>query len=47
MFGGSGGHLMASAIDLDHLDFIEPRGYVERGYPHDVWTRIRAEAPIY
>ena len=29
------------------LDFIEPDGYVNRGYPHDVWTRLRAEAPVY
>ena len=34
---------MATAVDLDQLDFIEPDGYVNRGYPHDVWTRLRAE----
>ena len=38
---------MATAVDLDQLDFIEPDGYVNRGYPHDVWTRLRAEAPVY
>ena len=38
---------MATAVDLDQLDFIEPDGYVARGYPHDVWTRMRAEAPVY
>ena len=38
---------MATAVDLDQLDFIEPEGYVARGYPHDVWTRMRAEAPVY
>ena len=38
---------MATALDLDQLDFIEPDGYVARGYPHDVWTRMRAEAPVY
>ena len=38
---------MATATDLDELDFIEPDGYVARGYPHDVWTRMRAEAPVY
>ena len=40
---------MSAATDLalDQLDFIEPDGYVERGYPHDVWTRMRAEAPVY
>lgn len=37
----------ATAVDLDQLDFIEPDGYVARGYPHDVWTRMRAEAPVY
>ena len=43
----SGGERMATAVDLDQLDFIEPDGYVNRGYPHDVWTRLRAEAPVY
>ncbi len=38
---------MATATDLDQLDFIEPEGYVANGYPHDVWTRLRAEAPVY
>ncbi|MCR9095785.1 MAG: cytochrome P450 [bacterium] len=38
---------MATAVDLDQLDFIEPDGYVARGYPHEVWTRMRAEAPVY
>ncbi|MGB0621417.1 MAG: cytochrome P450 [Myxococcota bacterium] len=38
---------MATATDLDQLDFIEPDGYVANGYPHDVWTRMRAEAPVY
>ncbi|MBB85485.1 MAG: cytochrome P450 [Deltaproteobacteria bacterium] len=38
---------MATAADLDQFDFIEPDGYVANGYPHDVWTRMRAEAPVY
>ncbi len=38
---------MATAIELDQLDFIEPDGFVERGYPHDVWTRMRAEDPVH
>ena len=38
---------MASAVDLDQLDFIEPEGYQAKGYPHDIWTRMRAEAPVY
>ena len=33
---------MATAADLDQFDFIEPDGYVANGYPHDVWTRMRA-----
>jgi cytochrome P450 len=31
---------------IDVLDLIEPERYARRGYPHDVWTRLRSEAPV-
>jgi cholest-4-en-3-one 26-monooxygenase len=35
------------SIDLvDPLDLVDAKRYGERGYPHDVWTRLRAEAPV-
>ena len=33
-------------IDIDPLDLVDPERYAQRGYPHDVWTRLRAEAPV-
>ena len=38
--------------DSRTVDFVEPQDLVDaerygrRGYPHDVWTRLRAEAPF-
>src|SRR3954465_2016504 len=31
---------------VDPLDLVDAERYAQRGYPHDVWTRLRAEAPI-
>ena len=31
---------------VDPLELIDPARYARRGYPHDVWTRLRAEAPV-
>ena len=32
-------------IDVDPLDLVDPERFARDGYPHDVWTRLRAEAP--
>jgi cholest-4-en-3-one 26-monooxygenase len=32
--------------DIDPLDLVDPERYARGGYPHDVWTRLRAEAPV-
>jgi len=32
--------------DVDPLELIDPARFARRGYPHDVWTRLRAEAPV-
>jgi cytochrome P450 len=31
---------------IDPLDLVDPERFSRRGYPHDVWTRLRAEAPV-
>jgi cholest-4-en-3-one 26-monooxygenase len=31
---------------VDPLDLVEPGRYARAGYPHGVWTRLRAEAPV-
>jgi cytochrome P450 len=36
----------AGSIDIDPLDLVDPERYAQRGYPHDVWTRLRADAPV-
>jgi len=33
-------------IDIDPADLVDPERYAQRGYPHEVWTRLRAEAPV-
>jgi cholest-4-en-3-one 26-monooxygenase len=34
------------STDVDVLDLIDPERYARDGYPHEVWTRLRAEAPV-
>lgn len=31
---------------VDVADLIDPERYARRGYPHEAWTRLRAEAPV-
>jgi cytochrome P450 len=31
---------------IDPLELVDASRYGQRGYPHDVWTRLRAEAPV-
>jgi cytochrome P450 len=33
-------------VDVDVLDLIDPDRFARNGYPHDVWTRLRAEDPV-
>jgi cholest-4-en-3-one 26-monooxygenase len=35
-----------TSSDVDPLDLVDPDRYARRGYPHDVWTRLRTEAPV-
>ena len=31
---------------VDPLDLVDAERHARRGYPHEVWTRLRAEAPV-
>jgi cholest-4-en-3-one 26-monooxygenase len=31
---------------IDPLDLVDPERFARRGYPHEVWTCLRAEAPV-
>ena len=31
---------------VDPFDLVDPARYARNGYPHAVWTRLRAEAPV-
>jgi cholest-4-en-3-one 26-monooxygenase len=35
-----------TTVDINPLELVDPDRYARRGYPHDVWTRLRAEAPV-
>jgi cholest-4-en-3-one 26-monooxygenase len=32
--------------DVDPLELVDAERYARRGYPHDVWTRLRDDAPV-
>ncbi len=32
--------------DIDPLELVDPLRYARRGYPHDAWARLRADAPV-
>ena len=34
-------------IDLDAFNIVHPEHYAEHGYPHDVWTWMRREDPVF
>ena len=34
------------SIDVDPLELVDAERYARRGYPHDVWKRLRADAPV-
>jgi cholest-4-en-3-one 26-monooxygenase len=34
-------------MTLDTIDIINPDLFVQRGYPHEEWTLLRREAPVY
>ena len=38
--------MAAPAISTPELDLVHPETYVKHGYPHDIWTQLRREAPV-
>ncbi len=32
--------------DVDVLELVDPARFARAGYPHDTWTRLRAQAPV-
>jgi len=36
----------AMPAGIDPLDLVDPARFARSGYPHAVWTRLRAEAPV-
>jgi cytochrome P450 len=37
---------VAAPASIDPLDLVDPARFARNGYPNDVWTRLRAEAPV-
>jgi len=37
---------MTDAAVIDPLELVDPARYGQRGYPHELWARMRAEAPV-
>ena len=37
---------MSMTLDVDPLDLIDPSHYQRDGRPHQLWARLRAEAPV-
>ena len=35
-----------TTVDVDPFELVDPDRYARRGYPHQVWARLRAEAPV-
>ena len=33
--------------NADGLDLVSSHAYAEKGVPHDLWTRLRAESPVH
>ena len=33
-------------LDIDPLDLVDPARFAQNGYPHQVWARLRTEAPV-
>jgi cytochrome P450 len=36
-----------AGIAFDHFNIVHPDDYAAHGYPHDIWTRMRREDPVY
>ena len=32
--------------EVDGLELVHPQRYAEKGYPHELWTRLRRDSPV-
>jgi cytochrome P450 len=39
--------MAAEALTLDEFNLVHPAHYAARGYPHEIWTRLRREDPVH
>lgn len=39
--------MAAPALSELELDLVHPQTYVDHGYPHDIWTRLRRDSPVH
>ena len=39
--------MAAPALDAHGFNIVHPSHYAEQGYPHDIWTWMRANDPVY
>ena len=38
---------MAEALVIEDFNIVHPDHYADRGYPHEIWTRLRREDPVH
>jgi cholest-4-en-3-one 26-monooxygenase len=38
---------LSEAPSYDDFNLVHPSHYADRGYPHEIWTKLRREAPVY
>ena len=38
---------MAEALKVEDFNIVHPDHYADRGYPHDIFTRLRREDPVH
>jgi len=39
--------MASEAVNLDRVNIIHPDDYAEHGYPHDIWSWMRREDPVF
>ena len=39
--------MAAPSHDFGDFNLVHPKDYAERGYPHDIWSWMRAHDPVY
>ena len=39
--------MSSAAVSYADFNLVDPSHYAEHGYPHDIWTRLRREDPVF